>query len=55
MTHCCPAPSMQHWFSESGKRGIEYYWDAGGFAGSCYELPNLSQLVRPVPRWASYN
>jgi phytanoyl-CoA hydroxylase len=55
VTHYCPATSMPHWFSESDKRGIEPYWDAGGFASSFYPLPNVSQMVRPVPRWEFYN
>jgi len=46
---------MPHWFSEPDKRGIEPYWDAGGFASSFYKLPNLSTMVRPVPRWEFYN
>jgi ectoine hydroxylase-related dioxygenase (phytanoyl-CoA dioxygenase family) len=55
VTHYCPATSMPHWFGESDKRGIESYWDAGGFASSFYTLPNLSQMVRPVPRWEFYS
>ena len=49
VTHYCPATSMPHWFGELDKRGVESYWDAGGFASSFYTLPNLSQMVRPVP------
>ncbi len=55
VTHYCPATSMPHWFNEPDKRGIEPYWDVGGFASSFYRLPNLSQPVRPVPRWEFYN
>jgi phytanoyl-CoA hydroxylase len=55
VTHYCPATSMPHWFSEPDKRGIEPYWDVGGFASSFYKLPNLSTMVRPVPRWEFYN
>jgi hypothetical protein len=55
VTHYCPATLMPHWFSDPGKRGIEPYWDVGGFASSFYELPNLTQMVRPVARWEFYN
>jgi ectoine hydroxylase-related dioxygenase (phytanoyl-CoA dioxygenase family) len=55
VTHYCPATSMPHWFREPDKRGIEPYWDVGGFASSFYTLPNVSQMVRPVPRWEFYN
>ena len=40
---------------EPDKRGIEPYWAVGGFASSFYKLPNLSTMVRPVPRWEFYN
>jgi hypothetical protein len=46
---------MPHWFREPDKRGIEPYWDVGGFASSFYALPNVSQMVRPVARWEFYN
>jgi hypothetical protein len=55
VTHYCPATSMPHWFREPDKRGIETYWDVGGFASSFYALPNVSQMVRPVARWEFYN
>jgi hypothetical protein len=55
VTHYCPATSMPHWFREPDKRGIEPYWDVGGFASSFYALPNVSQMVRPVARWEFYN
>ena len=55
VTHYCPATSMPQWFVEPEKRGIEPYWDAGGFASSFYVLPNLSQIIRPTPRWEFYN
>jgi ectoine hydroxylase-related dioxygenase (phytanoyl-CoA dioxygenase family) len=55
VTHSCPATSMPHWFREPDKRGIEPYWDVGGFASSFYALPNVSQMVRPVARWEFYN
>ena len=48
VTHYCPATSMPQWFEEPQKRGIEPYWDAGGFASSFYVLPNLGQIVRPT-------
>ena len=55
----CDALLSRHfhaaWFSEPDKRGIEPYWDVGGFASSFYKLPNLSTMVRPVPRWEFYN
>jgi hypothetical protein len=37
------------------KRGIEPYWTAGVFASLYYTMPNLSQMVRPTPRWEFYN
>jgi hypothetical protein len=46
---------MPHWFSDPEKRGIEPYWDAGGFASSFYKLPNLGKPTRPEPRWEFYN
>jgi phytanoyl-CoA hydroxylase len=55
VTHYCPATSMPHWFSDPEKRGIEPYWDAGGFASSFYKLPNLGKPTRPDPRWEFYN
>ena len=55
VTHYCPATSIPNWFSDPEKRGIEPYWDMGGFASSFYKLPNLSQVVRPMPRWEFYN
>lgn len=55
VTHYCPATSMPHWFSEADKQGIEPYWGVGGFASSFYRLPNLSAMVRPVPRWEFYH
>jgi phytanoyl-CoA hydroxylase len=55
VTHDCPATSMPHWFREPDKRGIEPYWGVGGFASSFYTLPNVSQMVRPVPRWEFYS
>ena len=55
VTHYCPATSMPHWFREPDKRGIEPYWDAGGFASSFYTVPNLGQMVRPTARWEFYN
>jgi ectoine hydroxylase-related dioxygenase (phytanoyl-CoA dioxygenase family) len=55
VTHYCPATSMPHWFSDPEKRGIEPYWDVGGFASSFYKLPNLGKPVRPEPRWEFYN
>lgn len=55
VTHYCPATSMPRYFKDPELRGIEPYWDVGGFASSFYKLPNLSQAVRPVPRWEFYN
>ncbi|MEJ0018029.1 MAG: phytanoyl-CoA dioxygenase family protein [Acetobacteraceae bacterium] len=55
VTHYCPATSAPLWFNEVERRGIEPYWDAGGFASSFYKLPNLSQMIRPDPRWEFYN
>jgi phytanoyl-CoA hydroxylase len=54
VTHYCPATSMPHWFSEKDKRGIEPYFDFAGFASSFYQLPNLSQVIRPMPIWEFY-
>jgi ectoine hydroxylase-related dioxygenase (phytanoyl-CoA dioxygenase family) len=54
VTHYCPATSMPNWFADADKRGIEPYWDVGGFASSFYRLPNLSTMVRPLPRWEFY-
>jgi phytanoyl-CoA hydroxylase len=55
VTHYCPATSMPTYCNDPEFRGIEPYWDVGGFASSFYKLPNLSQPVRPVPRWEFYN
>jgi len=38
---------MPHRFTDPAIRGIEPYWDVGGFASSFYKLPNLSQPIRP--------
>ena len=54
VTHYCPATSMPHWFSEQEKRGIEPYFDYAGLASSFYQLPNLSQSIRPMPMWEFY-
>ncbi len=51
VTHYCPATSVPHWFSDADKRGIEPYFDFGGFASSYYPMPNFSQIVRPFPSW----
>ena len=45
---------MPHWFSEQEKRGIEPYFDYAGLASSFYQLPNLSQSIRPMPMWEFY-
>lgn len=55
VTHYCPATSMPHWFSEKEKRGIEPYFSFAGFASSFYQLPNLSQTIRPMPNWEFYD
>jgi phytanoyl-CoA hydroxylase len=55
VTNYCPATSVPHYFTDPEFRGIEPYWDVGGFASSYYKLPNLSQPVRPVRRWQFYN
>lgn len=54
VTHYCPATSMPHWFSEPEKRGIEPYFDFAGIASSLYQMPNLSQVIRPLPTWEFY-
>lgn len=54
VTHYCPATSMPFWFAEKEKRGIEPYFDYAGFASSHYQLPNLSELIRPMPTWEFY-
>jgi phytanoyl-CoA hydroxylase len=54
VTHYCPATSMPHWFSEKEKRGIEPYFNYAGFASSFYQLPNLSEVIRPMPIWEFY-
>ena len=51
VTHYCPATSMPHWFADPAQRGIEPFFDLGGFASAHYRLPNLSQIIRPVPSW----
>ena len=55
VTHYCPATSMPLFFKDPLKRGIEPYWDAGGFASSFYRLPNLSRPIQPELRWEFYN
>lgn len=55
VTHYCPATSMPGYFDNPELTGIEPSWDTGGFASAFYKLPNLSQPVRPVPRWQFYN
>ncbi|MDR3536444.1 MAG: phytanoyl-CoA dioxygenase family protein [Acetobacteraceae bacterium] len=54
VTHYCPATSAPHWFSQDDTRGIEPYFHIGGFASSLYKLPNLSQVIRPIPTWDYY-
>ncbi len=55
VTHYCPATSMPFWFAEKEKRGIEPFFDYGGFASSFYQLPNLSEVIRPMPIWEFYD
>lgn len=55
VTHYCPATSMPGYFDDPEFRGIEPYFGVGGFASAFYRLPNLSKIVRPVPRWQFYN
>lgn len=55
VTHYCPATAAPGFFQDPEFRGIEPYFDVGGFASGFYKLPNLSQRVRPVPRWQFYN
>lgn len=55
VTHYCPATALPLFFHEPEKRGIEPYWDVGGFASGFYKLPNLSKPIRPEPRWEFYN
>ncbi|HUB15522.1 MAG TPA: phytanoyl-CoA dioxygenase family protein [Acetobacteraceae bacterium] len=55
VTHYCPATSVPGYFNDPEFRGIEPYFDAGGFASSFYKLPNLSKQIRPVPRYQFYN
>lgn len=54
VTHYCPATSMPHWFSDAEKRGIEPHRELGGVASSYYKLPNLGEMIRPVPTWEYY-
>jgi ectoine hydroxylase-related dioxygenase (phytanoyl-CoA dioxygenase family) len=55
VTHYCPATSVPHWFADAGLRGIEPYFHLGGFASALYRLPNLSEVIRPVPTWEFYD
>jgi ectoine hydroxylase-related dioxygenase (phytanoyl-CoA dioxygenase family) len=54
VTHYCPATSAPVWFSDKDKRGIEPYFDYAGFASSYYQLPNFSEVIRPMPVWELY-
>jgi hypothetical protein len=49
VTHYCPATSIPHWFADPDLRGIEPFFDFAGFASAHYRLPNLSQVIRPIP------